>query len=270
MPRVATELSGRRALVTGATGGIGDAIARALHARGATVVLSGRRTEQLEQLRGELGERVEVLPADLSKSDEVAGLAERAGDVDVLVANAGIPGSGALDEFTPEQIDRALDVNLRAPMQLTRALMPAMRQRGFGRLVYVSSMAGKVANPYASTYAATKFGLRGFALALHQDLHGTGVGVTAVFPGFIRDAGMFADSGTTLPGYVGTNTPAEVADGVLKGIDSGRPEIDVAPAGVKVGGRLAGLLPAQIASLTRRVGGEKIARGLATGQIEKR
>lgn len=270
MRRVATDLSGRRALVTGATGGIGNAITRALHARGASVGVSGRRTEQLEQLRDELGDRVEVLAADLSKSDEVAALAERAGAVDVLVANAGLPGSGPLDEFTPEQIDRALDVNLRAPVQLARALMPGMVDRRFGRLIFISSMAGKVANPYSSIYAATKFGLRGFALALRQDLAGSGVAASAVFPGFIRDAGMFANSGTQLPSYVGTNTPDDVAQAVLKAVDSGRPEIDVAPVGVKIGGRLAGLMPAQIATLTRRIGGEKIARELGEGQREMR
>jgi uncharacterized protein len=256
--------------VTGATGGIGTAVARALHGRGATVLLSGRRQAVLEELRASLGERAEIIAGDLAESDGAARLAEAAGAVDVLVANAALPASGRVEDFDPEQIDRALDVNLRAPIQLARQLMPGMVERRFGRLVFISSMAGKVANPYSSIYAATKFGLRGFALALHQDLAGSGVAVSAVFPGFIRDAGMFADSGTQLPSYVGTNTPDEVAQGVLKAIDSGRPEIDVAPVGVKLGGRLAGLMPAQIATLTRRVGGEKIARELGEGQREMR
>src|SRR4051812_3357856 len=119
------ELSGARALVTGATGGIGDAIARALHGRGAHVLVTGRRKEVLDSLASDLGERVESLPADLCNADDVRGLVDRAGRVDVLVANAALPGSGSLDSYSSDQIDRALDVNLRAPMQLARALAPA-------------------------------------------------------------------------------------------------------------------------------------------------
>lgn len=265
-----TDLSGRRALVTGASGGIGAAIARALHERGAALAITGRRADQLERLSGELGDRVDVFACDLTQPADVAALVERAGAVDVLVSNAGLPGSGRLDDFTPEQIDRALDVNLRAPMQITRAVLPGMSERGFGRLVFISSMAGKVANAYSSVYSATKFGLRGFALALHDELRGTGIGVSAVFPGFIRDAGMFAESGTKLPGYVGTNTPQDVAAAVLKGIDTGRAEIDVAPVGMKLGARLAALAPAPVAVMSQRLGGDKIGKALAEGQREKR
>ena len=210
------------------------------------------------------------MPCDLSKAAEVATLADRAAAADVFVSNAAVPGSGRLDEYEPEQIDRALDVNLRAPMQLTRALLPGMNDRGFGRFVFIASISGKVATAYSSIYSATKFGLRGFALALHDELRGSAVGVSAVFPGFIRDAGMFADSGTQLPSYVGTNTPEEVADAVLKGIDTGRAEIDVAPVGMKIGARIAALAPAPVAAMSQRLGGHKIGSALAEGQREKR
>src|SRR4051812_545049 len=210
------DLNGSTALVTGATGGIGQAIARALHARGARVILTGRRTELLEDLRAELGERVETLAADLTERADVQRLAQR--DVDVLVANAGLPAAGRLSGFTAEQIDRALDVNLRAPMQLSRALFPGMVERGRGPIVLMSSLSGKVAGPGGSIYSATKYGLRGFGYALGAELRGTGVGVTTIFPGFIRDAGMFVESGTKLPRGVGTNTPEDVADAVLSGI----------------------------------------------------
>ena len=120
------QLDGSTALLTGATGGLGQAIAQALDAAGARVLLSGRRAGLLEEVRGRLGERADTLPADLAERGAVEDLAGRAGAVDVLVANAGLPGSGRLDGFTPEEIDRALDVNLRAPMQLTRALLPGM------------------------------------------------------------------------------------------------------------------------------------------------
>jgi uncharacterized protein len=267
---VPVDLSGRRVLVTGASGGIGAAIARAVHARGASLAITGRRVDQLESLAAELGDRVEVVPCDLSQAAQVATLADRAGAVDVFVSNAAVPGSGRLDEYTPDQIDRALDVNLRAPMHLTRALLPGMSDRRFGRLVFIASISGKVATAYSSIYSATKFGLRGFALALHDELRGSAVGVSAVFPGFIRDAGMFADSGTELPSYVGTNAPDDVADAVLKGIDTGRAEIDVAPVGMKLGARLAALAPAPVAAMSQRLGGHKIASALAEGQREKR
>jgi uncharacterized protein len=270
MPAVPVDLNGRRALVTGASGGIGMAIARALHARGAALAVTGRRTDQLESLSAELGERVDVLPADLTQRSEIEALIERAGAIDILVANAAVPGSGKLDEYTPEQIDRAIDVNLRAPMQISRALVPRMAERRYGRLIYISSMAGKIANAYSSVYSATKFGLRGFALSLREEVRPDGIEVSVVFPGFIRDAGMFADSGMKLPPYVRTNTPQDVADAVLKGIDTGRAEIDVAPVAMRLSALVAGVAPATVVSMSQRLGGDKIGRELADGQREKR
>ena len=193
------DLSGRTALVTGATGGLGRAIARGLHASGASVQLSGRRADVLDALAAELGSRATVLPADLAKSGQAVALAERAGAVDVLVANAGLPGSGALADFTLDEADRVLDVNLRAAIHLTHALLPGMLGRGRGHLVFISSIAGKTPTVGASLYSASKFGLRGFALALHEDLRESGVGVTAVFPGFIAEAGLWGDANMDLP-----------------------------------------------------------------------
>ena len=200
-------LDGSTVLLTGASGGIGQAIARALDERGAKLLISGRRGEQLERIAADLGGRPTALAADLTLAADATALAERAGAVDVLVANAALPASGPIVDFTPEEIDRALDVNLRAPVQLTRALLPGMVERGNGHVVLVSSLAGKVASVGSSLYSATKFGLRGFAAGLREDLHGTGVGVTVVFPGFVSGAGMFADSGVRLPRGVGTRTP---------------------------------------------------------------
>src|SRR3954471_16150969 len=267
---VAVKLDGARVLLTGASGGIGNAIARALHERGAYVLISGRRVEALEELKGSLGERVEVLQADLAARSEVEALPGRAGTVDVLVANAGLPGSGDLDSFSPEEIDRALDVNLRAPMQLTRAMLPGMTERGRGHFVYISSLSGKVPAAGSSVYGATKFGLRGFGSSLHDELHGTGVGASTVFPGFISDAGMFAESGVKLPTGVGTKKPEDVADAVIEAIEKNRVEIDVAPIAVRATGKLAGLAPGAITSANRRFGGRDVATGLAEGQREKR
>ena len=264
------QLAGTTALLTGASGGIGQAIARALHGRGARVLLSGRRTEALEEVRRELGGNAEVLEADLAEPAGAATLAQRAGVVDVLVANAGLPASGRLERFTQEEIDRALDVNLRAPIQLSRALVPAMVERGSGHLVFVSSLSGKAAAARSALYSATKFGLRGFASGLHQDLHDRGVGVTVVFPSFIREAGMFADTGVKLPAWVGTRSPDDVARAVVRGIETGKAEIDVAPLSLRLGALASGLAPETSARVQRRLGSQGIARSISREQREKR
>ena len=264
------QLGGQAALVTGATGGIGNAIARALHERGARVLLSGRRQNALDELAASLGEPAEILVADLGERDAPTRLAEAAGAVDVLVANAALPASGRVEDFDHDQIDRALDVNLRAPIQLTRALLPGMLERGRGHVVFVSSLSGKAASPRSGIYSATKFGLRGFAAGLREDVEPCGIGVTVVFPGFVRGAGLFADSGVKLPPWLGTRTPEEVAAAVVRGIERERAEVDVAPLGLRVGTRIAGLAPVTIARVQRRLGSERIADALAEAQRGKR
>jgi short-subunit dehydrogenase len=262
------QLQGSTALVTGATGGIGQAIVRALHGRGAQVIASGRKREVLDAIAADL-EKVEPLVADLADPAQVAALVDGR-RIDVLVANAALPASGRLDSFTAEEIDRALDVNLRAPMQLTRALVPPMAERGSGHVVLISSLSGKFASAGASIYNATKFGLRGFGFALHQELRGTGVGVTTVFPGFIREAGMFADSGVDLPRGVGSRRPDDVARAVIAGIEKGRAELDVAPRALALGARLFGLAPSVMAGVNRRLGSDPLADAIAEGQRDKR
>jgi short-subunit dehydrogenase len=264
------QLAGQTALVTGATGGIGNAIAHALHERGARVLLSGRRGDVLEALAERLGARAEVLVADLAMREGPSQLAEAAGAVDVLVANAALPASGRVEDFDPEQIDRALDVNLRAPIQLTRALLPGMLERGHGHVVLVSSLSGKAASARSSIYSATKFGLRGFASGLREDAEQKGVGVTVVFPGFVSDAGLFADSGVRLPRWVGTRTPEQVAAALVRGIERERAEVDVAPLGLRIGTHMAALAPVTAARIQRRLGSERIADALADAQRGKR
>jgi short-subunit dehydrogenase len=264
------DVNGSTVLLTGATGGIGQAIARALDARGARLLISGRRTDQLDAIAAALGGRPNALPADLSEPGGASALAERAGAVDVLVANAALPASGPVVDFTPEQIDRALDVNLRAPLQLTRALLPGMIERGRGHVVFVSSLSGKVATVGSSLYSATKFGLRGFAAGLREDLAGTGVGVTVVFPGFIAEAGMLADSGVRLPRWVGTRKPEQVAQAVVDGIERERVEIDVAPLSLRAGVKISALAPVTFARIQRRLGSADLAGAIAAGQRDKR
>jgi uncharacterized protein len=262
------QLRDRTVLVTGATGGIGRAIARRLHDAGAGLILTGRRADVLEPLADELGAR--SVAVDLAERAEVERLAIDCAEVDCLVANAGLPASGDLRSFSVDEIDRALAVNLRAPMVLARLLSNAMVARGAGHLVFVSSLAGKVATSGSSVYSATKFGLRGFGQGLRADLHGTGVGVSVVFPGFIRDAGMFHESGARLPGYVGTSTPEDVADGVVAAIEHDRGEVDVAPVGLRVGTRFAGVAPELSARINRKLGADRLSEQLAQGQADKR
>jgi len=213
-------------------------------------VLSARNGAALESLAAELGD-ARAIPADLSRRGEAERLAREAGPVDVLVSNAGIPGSGRLDDFAVEEIDRALDVNLRAGIILARLVLPGMLARRSGQLVFMASMAGHVASPRTSLYNATKFGLRGFALALRLELAGSGVGVSLVSPTYVSEAGMWAETGQKAGAIAGEVTPAEVAEAVLKAIDRNRREIQVAPPPSVVGARLGNLFPGLLERATR-------------------
>jgi short-subunit dehydrogenase len=188
----------------------------------------------------------------------------------VLVANAGLPASGRLDGFTPEEIDRALDVNLRAPMQLTRALLPGMVDRGRGHVVLVSSLGGKVASVNSTVYSATKFGLRGFAAGLREDLSGSDVGVTAIFPSFVAEAGMFADAGVKMPRWVRLIRPEQVAQAVVRGIERERAEIDVAPLTLRAGALAGSLAPVTVSRIQRRLGSARLADQITKAQRPKR
>ena len=255
---------GGNALVTGATGGIGHAIVRMLASRGATVTVTGRRADVLAPLAAEISGRAIV--CDLSRRDEVDRLVQDAGQIDLLVANAALPGAAELTDLTQEQIDTMLEVNLRAPIALARALVPPMVSRRRGHLVFISSLNSKAATPATSIYAAAKFGLRGFALCLREDLRPHGVGVSSVLPGFIRDAGMFADSQVELPRGVGTRSPEDVAAAVVKAIEHNRAEVEVAPLGLRLGATFAGVAPELAAAAARRLGSTQVAFDMAEAQ----
>ena len=262
------QISGAKVLLTGATGGLGQAIARSLASRGAQLVLTGRRTDVLEPLAAELSASVRAV--DLADPAAVLSLAGESADVDVLVLNAALPGSGRLDSFSLDQMERVIDVNLRAPIVLAHELAPHMLARGRGSLVFISSLSGKAAAGGGSMYSATKFGLRGFALSLRAELHGSGVGVSVVNPGFIRDAGMFAESGAELPRGVGTKKPEDVARGVARAIEKGSAEVNVAPVALRAGASFAGLAPGMAEALARRMGSDQVAESMAEGQASKR
>jgi short-subunit dehydrogenase len=265
--RTTNTLAGSLVAVTGASGGLGRAIAEALDRRGARLALTGRRTDALEALAKGLRNST-VITCDLAAREQVDELASQLSEVDVLIANAALPAAGVLDDFTVLEVDRALDVNLRAPILLAKALAPRMRERGRGHLVFVASMGAKLPAPRLSIYAATKYGLRGFAACLRQELHGSGVGVSVVFPGSVTDVGMFAESGaqTSVKGV----TSAKVANAVINAIEDNRAEVDVAPWSLRVGTTFAHVAPGTYAKLALRSGSDSQTLQLAEGLRHKR
>jgi short-subunit dehydrogenase len=226
-----TDLAGRLVLLTGASSGVGPVIARRLRREGARFVLSGRDEARLVALARELGDAV-VIPADLARRGEAERLADVAGDVDVLVANAGVPASGALVDLDVPSIDHALDVNIRAPLVLTYGLLPGMLERRAGHVVLIGSMSGRVPAARSSVYSATKFAVRGFGHALRAELRGTGVGVSIVSPTLIAQVGMWAETGLQAP--VRQTTPDRVAEACVRAIRRDVAEIVVAPVEQRV------------------------------------
>ena len=186
------DLTGRKALVTGATGGIGEAVARALHAAGATVGIHGTRVEKLDALAAELGDRVKVLPANLSDRAEVKALGQKAEaeleGVDILVNNAGITRDGLFVRMSDDDWDAVLEVNLGSVFRLTRELTHPMMRRRHGRIVNITSVVGVTGNPGQANYCASKAGLIGFSKSLAQEIASRNVTVNCVAPGFIESA----------------------------------------------------------------------------------
>lgn len=184
------DLTGRYALVTGATGGIGGAIARALHAQGATVALSGTRAEALQALSDELGERTHVVPANLKDSaavDALPGQAEAAmGGLDILVHNAGITRDNLFLRMKDEEWADVIGVNLEAGFRLYRAALKGMMKRRFGRLIGVTSVVGVTGNPGQGNYAASKAGLIGMSKSLAYEVASRNITVNCIAPGFIE------------------------------------------------------------------------------------
>jgi short-subunit dehydrogenase len=262
------EIAGARALITGASGGIGGALARRLAAEGAELILTGRRGDVLDALAAELD--AQAIVADLAEPDGPSGLLAQAGRVDILIANAALGGSGRLATLDQAHVDRALAVNLRAPIALAKGLLPQMSERDSGHMVFIGSLQSKAATTGATVYCATKFGLRGFALALRAELAPTGIGVSVVLPGFVRRAGMYADSAVTLPRGVGTRRPEDVAASVVKAIRENRGEVEVAPLSLRAGTLIAHVAPELAAHGVRLLGGERIALDFERGRSDPR
>jgi len=186
------DLTGKTALITGASGGIGGAIARRLHGQGATVVLSGTRAEALQALAGELGERTHVAPCNLSDPAETEALVGKveaaAGQLDILINNAGLTRDGLALRMKDEDWQQVLDVNLTAAFRLTRAALKGMMKRRWGRVIGITSIVGVTGNPGQANYAASKAGLIGMTKSLAQEVASRGVTLNCVAPGMIETA----------------------------------------------------------------------------------
>ena len=186
------DLTGKAALVTGASGGIGGAIARALHGAGATVGLSGTRTAPLEELAAELGSRVHVLPCNLADAAAVEALpkqaAEAMGTVDILVNNAGITRDNLFMRMSDAEWQAVIDVNLTSTFRLCRGVLRGMMKARWGRIVNVTSIVGTTGNPGQGNYAAAKAGIAGMSKALAQEVASRGITVNCIAPGFIATA----------------------------------------------------------------------------------
>ena len=183
------ELTGKTALVTGATGGLGGSIARALHKQGATVAISGTRKDVLDALAGDLKERVHVLPCDLSDKDQVEALVPQAEaameKLDILVANAGVTKDNLFVQLRDEDWDTVININLTATFRLSRAAMKTMMRRRFGRIIGITSVVGVTGNPGQSNYTAAKAGMIGMIKSIAKEYARRGVTANCVAPGFI-------------------------------------------------------------------------------------
>ncbi|MCR9068829.1 MAG: 3-oxoacyl-ACP reductase FabG [Rhodobacteraceae bacterium] len=187
-----SDLTGKAALVTGASGGIGAAVARMLHAQGATVGLSGTRVDPLQALAGELGDRAHVLPCNLSDADAVEALPKQAveamGSLDILVNNAGVTRDNLFMRMSDEEWAQVIEVNLTSTMRLCRGVLRGMMKARWGRIVNVSSVVGATGNPGQGNYAASKAGLVGMSKSLAYEVASRGITVNCVAPGFIETA----------------------------------------------------------------------------------
>ena len=186
------DLTGKSALITGATGGIGNAIAKALHGAGATVGLSGRNEDKLKALAAELGDRAYILPADLSEEAAVADLIKAAdeamGQIDILVNNAGLTRDGLSMRMKAEDWQSVIDVNMTRTFQLSQAVQRGMMKRRGGRIINIASVVGVTGNPGQCNYVASKAGMIGWSKAMAAELASRGVTVNCIAPGFIATA----------------------------------------------------------------------------------
>lgn len=263
------DLRGRTALLTGATGGLGRAIAAELAGRGAALVLSGRDQADLDELAASLpGDAHRAVAADLLAEGEVERLMSEVGGHDILIANAGVGDGGVLADGNHEGIAKVVRLNVEVPAQMAASSLAHMVGRDEGHLVFIASLAGKVIPSGDALYAATKAGVRALGLGLEGDLRNSGIGVSVVSPGFVRDAGMFHDAGGKPPPGIGTASPGDVAVAVAEAITGERTETDVAPVQQRSFASFAFHFPSLATRLERAAGGADLAKQIEKGSGE--
>ena len=271
------DLQGAHVLLTGGSRGIGPYIARALLSRGANLTLAARSEEDLARVRDELGpDRVAIAAGDVSveadREKMLVGAEEAFGPIGVLVNNAGIESVLPFPEFEEDEIRRVIDVNLEAPIQLTRLVVPGMIERGKGHVVNISSLSGMTGPPYHTIYSSTKHGLVGFSAALRNELKGTGVSASVICPGYITEAGMFAEErGLEPPKKSGAwGTPRDVARAVVRAIEKDVPDIIVARGMAKLTDVAFAISPSLVDSIARRTGSYKPQEETARREVARR
>lgn len=247
---------GRTALVTGASRGLGRVIAEGLASEGLHLVLVARDADKLaatQEACAKRGVRAEVRAVDLLDPEARAELVASAGEIDVLVNNAGIEIALGLVDQTEQMVANQIELNLRVPIELTRAFLPALESRPYAAVVNISSMSGKTATPYNAIYAATKHGLNGFTSSLRVELHGSPVTCGVVCPSFVAETGMWANTGVKAPALMREVRPERLVDAVLK-VMNGKPEVLVTPSPVRPLLALNALFPALDGPMLRLIG----------------
>lgn len=271
------ELDGASALLTGGSRGLGPYIARALLGRGARVTLAARSAEDLQRVRDTMDpDRVATVSGDVTNEDDrntiVADAEAAFGPVEVLVNNAGIESVLPFERYSEDEITSMIVVNLDAPIQLCRLVVPGMVDRRRGHVVNIASLAGKVAVPYNTVYSATKHGLVGFTYSLRAELHDTGVSASVICPGFVSEAGMFADRAhPDVPRGTGSwTTPPKVAAAVIRAIERDLADVVVSGALGKVADVSIAMAPRLTEAIARRTGAYRLQRREAEAQARRR
>jgi len=224
-------LNGRVVLLTGGSRGIGPVVAEALGRRGAAISVAARSKSGLDEVATHvkgLGVETLVVPVDLREQSQreelVSAVLNRFGKIDILVNNAGLETEGAYAELPWSAVGETIEVNLIAPMALAHLVLPGMLERKAGHIVNIASIAAKSGAPYAATYSGTKAGLAEWTRALRLELAGSGVRLSTIFPGYVREVGMFAKFGVQSPWLVGSCAPSQVAQAVVTAIEKDKTE----------------------------------------------
>jgi short-subunit dehydrogenase len=264
------DLAGRVAIVTGCSRGIGVELARALAGRGVHLSISARSADDLERVRADLerlGVRAVATPGDITDEAHRTELIERTetelGPIDLLVNNAGIEDVRRFERTAPESLERVIDVNLTAPMLLTRAVVPRMLERRQGHVVNIASAAGKLGPPYMASYAASKHGLVGFTHSLRWEYATSGVGFSVVCPAFVTEVGMYSRweaQGVRSGRLAGTCTPEQVVKQTLRCIERNRVEVTINTPPVRPLIVLGNIAPRVVGPLFGAVGFTKTLR----------